>query len=104
MPAATAPARAPRAVRAWSMAMAGLYPGQTGVTARAWACKQDVSPNVHLERTRRRGVNPLVYWLVRGVIQPFFHLYFRMSRIGREFIPQEGGVILAANHRSFLDP
>ena len=49
-------------------------------------------------------MNPLVYWLVRGVIQPFFHLYFRMSRIGREHIPQEGPVILAANHRSFLDP
>ena len=63
-----------------------------------------MSPNVHLERARNRGVNPLVYWLVRAVLQPFFHLYFRMSRIGREFIPQEGGVILAANHRSFLDP
>jgi glycerol-3-phosphate dehydrogenase (NAD(P)+) len=63
-----------------------------------------VSRNVHLERARTRGVNPLVYWLVRAVIQPFFHLYFRMSRIGREHIPQEGPVILAANHRSFLDP
>jgi len=57
-----------------------------------------------LERARERGVNPLVYWLVRGVLQPFFHLYFRLSRIGREHIPAEGPVILAANHRSFLDP
>lgn len=57
-----------------------------------------------LERARVRGVNPLVYWFVRGILQPFFHLYFRLSRIGREHIPQEGGVILAANHRSFLDP
>ncbi len=57
-----------------------------------------------LERSRERGVNPLVYWLVRGVLQPFFHLYFRLSRIGREHIPAEGPVILAANHRSFLDP
>ncbi|HYV15850.1 MAG TPA: lysophospholipid acyltransferase family protein [Conexibacter sp.] len=55
-------------------------------------------------RARERGVNPIVYWLVRAVMQPFFHLYFRLSRIGREHIPQEGAVIFAANHRSFLDP
>jgi 1-acyl-sn-glycerol-3-phosphate acyltransferase len=55
-------------------------------------------------RARNRGVNPLVYWLVRGVLQPFFHIYFRLGRIGREHIPQEGPVIFAANHRSFLDP
>jgi glycerol-3-phosphate dehydrogenase (NAD(P)+) len=58
----------------------------------------------YLDRARGRGVNPIVYWLVRAVIQPFFHLYFRLSRIGREHIPQEGPVILASNHRSFLDP
>jgi 1-acyl-sn-glycerol-3-phosphate acyltransferase len=45
-----------------------------------------------------------VYWLVRAVLQPFFHIYFRLSRIGREHIPAEGGVIVASNHRSFLDP
>jgi 1-acyl-sn-glycerol-3-phosphate acyltransferase len=57
-----------------------------------------------LDRARTRGVNPLVYWLVRAILQPFFHLYFRLSRIGREHIPQEGPVIFACNHRSFLDP
>ncbi len=55
-------------------------------------------------RAREKGVNPLMYWLVRGVLQPFFHLYFRLSRIGREHIPATGPVILASNHRSFLDP
>ncbi len=55
-------------------------------------------------RARLKGVNPIVYWLVRAVLQPFFHLYFRLSRIGREHIPQDGPVIFAANHRSFLDP
>ena len=49
-------------------------------------------------------MNPLVYWLARAVLQPFFHLYFRLSRIGREHIPADGPVILASNHRSFLDP
>lgn len=55
-------------------------------------------------RARERGVNPILYWLIRAVFQPFFHLYFRLSRIGREHIPADGPVIFAANHRSFLDP
>jgi 1-acyl-sn-glycerol-3-phosphate acyltransferase len=55
-------------------------------------------------RARHKGVNPLVYWLVRALLQPFFHLYFRMSRIGREHLPDSGPVILCSNHRSFLDP
>jgi len=55
-------------------------------------------------KAREQGVNPFVYWLVRAVLQPFFHIYFRMSRIGREHIPDKGPVIIASNHRSFLDP
>ena len=60
--------------------------------------------NRFLARARGRGVNPAVYWLSRAVLEPFFLLYFRMSRSGREHIPREGAVIIAANHRSFLDP
>src|SRR3954462_3351416 len=55
-------------------------------------------------RARGRGVNPFVYWLVRALLQPVFHLYFRLGRLDREHIPAEGPVIIAANHRSFLDP
>jgi 1-acyl-sn-glycerol-3-phosphate acyltransferase len=58
---------------------------------------------VYHERTRRRGVNSFVYWLTRLFVKPAILLYFRLRRLGREHIP-EGGVILAANHRSFLDP
>src|ERR671933_233496 len=58
----------------------------------------------HHQRARNRGVNPVVYWIVRAVLQPFFHVWFRVTRTGREHIPRKGGVILAANHRSFLDP
>jgi glycerol-3-phosphate dehydrogenase (NAD(P)+) len=53
---------------------------------------------------RERGPNPIVYWTVRGVLQPFFRLYFRFRRIGTEHIPSEGPVLLASNHRSFSDP
>jgi len=66
------------------------------------ASARDLS--VYHERTRTRGVNPLVYWIVRGVLQPLLIVYFRLSRIGREHVPREGGVMLAPNHRSFLDP
>lgn len=54
-------------------------------------------------RARETGANPLVYWIIRAIFQPFFHLYFRLSRIGREHIP-DGPALFAANHRSFLDP
>jgi glycerol-3-phosphate dehydrogenase (NAD(P)+) len=56
------------------------------------------------KRARERGVNPLVYWIVRAVLQPFFRIYFRLQRMGGEHIPDRGRVILASNHRSFLDP
>ena len=41
-------------------------------------------------RARERGVNPIVYWLSRAVLQPVFHLYFRLSRVGREHVPAAG--------------
>ena len=57
-----------------------------------------------LARAQGRGVNPVVYWLARAVLQPFFLVYFRMRRIGMEHVPAEGPAIIAANHRSFMDP
>jgi glycerol-3-phosphate dehydrogenase (NAD(P)+) len=59
---------------------------------------------IYHERTRRRGVHPIVYLIVRAVLQPFLLVYFRLSRIGRGHLPKKSGVILAPNHRSFLDP
>jgi glycerol-3-phosphate dehydrogenase (NAD(P)+) len=56
------------------------------------------------ERSLQRGVNPLVYWIVRALFVPFFLVYFRLQRVGREHLPRSGPLLLAANHRSFLDP
>jgi glycerol-3-phosphate dehydrogenase (NAD(P)+) len=55
-------------------------------------------------RAREKGVNRLVLLIFRLILTPFFLTYLRMKRMGREHIPAEGAVILAANHRSFFDP
>jgi glycerol-3-phosphate dehydrogenase (NAD(P)+) len=60
--------------------------------------------SLHHQRARERGVNKPVYWIVRAILQPALTLWFRVGRFGREHVPSEGGVILAANHKSFLDP
>ena len=56
------------------------------------------------ERARTSGVNPVVLGVVRLVLIPFFRVFFRLSGHGREHIPQTGPLLLASNHRSFLDP
>jgi 1-acyl-sn-glycerol-3-phosphate acyltransferase len=56
------------------------------------------------ERSLCRGVNPVLYWVVRAIFVPFFLVYFRMQRVGREHLPRSGPLLLASNHRSFLDP
>jgi glycerol-3-phosphate dehydrogenase (NAD(P)+) len=62
----------------------------------------DLAP--YHERARRKGVNPVVYRVSRWLLLIFSLVYFRLRRIGRDHLPAEGGVIIAANHRSFLDP
>jgi 1-acyl-sn-glycerol-3-phosphate acyltransferase len=56
------------------------------------------------ERTRRKGVNKAIFWTVRALVGLAIQFYFSLERTGRKNIPKKGPVILASNHRSFLDP
>jgi 1-acyl-sn-glycerol-3-phosphate acyltransferase len=56
------------------------------------------------ERSLEKGVNPIVYRVLRTLLVPFFLVYLHMERIGREHLPSSGPLLLASNHRSFLDP
>ncbi|MGE0067645.1 MAG: 1-acyl-sn-glycerol-3-phosphate acyltransferase [Solirubrobacterales bacterium] len=56
------------------------------------------------EYTRKHSVNWPLYILARIFLTPFFLVYFRYGRTGREYARLKDGIIVAANHRSFLDP
>jgi glycerol-3-phosphate dehydrogenase (NAD(P)+) len=56
------------------------------------------------ERALSKGVNPVIYRVLRTLLVPSFLIYLRMERIGREHLPRTGALLLASNHRSFLDP
>jgi 1-acyl-sn-glycerol-3-phosphate acyltransferase len=46
----------------------------------------------------------MLYKIVRLILSLFFHSYIRLDTIGYRNIPGSGGVILAPNHISYLDP
>ena len=45
----------------------------------------------------------MLYWVVKGMLTPVLGVFSRVKVEGRENIPRRGPVILASNHRSFLD-
>ena len=54
---------------------------------------------------REHGVNRVLYLVARAMLMPAFLIWLRLSRTGREHLRGiKGGLIVASNHRSFLDP
>jgi 1-acyl-sn-glycerol-3-phosphate acyltransferase len=45
----------------------------------------------------------LLYWIIKVVLTPIIRVCVRVKVEGREHVPSRGPVILASNHRSFLD-
>jgi 1-acyl-sn-glycerol-3-phosphate acyltransferase len=46
----------------------------------------------------------MIYYISRTILYLFFKIFFRYSASGTGNIPRRGGVIIASNHLSFLDP
>lgn len=45
----------------------------------------------------------MLYWVIKALLTPILFLLYRIRVEGRGHVPRRGAVILAANHRSFMD-
>ena len=53
---------------------------------------------------RERGTSRLVYGTTRALLTPIAKVVFRLKVTGAEYVPGDGGAIIAPNHKSMYDP
>lgn len=46
----------------------------------------------------------MFYRTIRSMVRAFFRIYFRWEVYGSHYLPPIGGIVLASNHVSYLDP
>jgi glycerol-3-phosphate dehydrogenase (NAD(P)+) len=70
--------------------------------------QDDVISQERFERyhrfAREKGTSRVLYYLARCILVPAMLVWLRLQRSGREHARFKGGLIVASNHRSFLDP
>src|SRR5665648_735793 len=49
-------------------------------------------------------INYMFYYVVKAICWLILKIFWRMEVIGTENVPERGGVIIASNHVSYLDP
>ena len=57
-------------------------------------------PPAALNVTKR----PLLYWIFQTLFQMIMRIFYDYKAYGSENVPRRGGVLLASNHESYLDP
>jgi 1-acyl-sn-glycerol-3-phosphate acyltransferase len=53
---------------------------------------------------REQGFSGPLYVVVRALAKAVLWMWFRVRVTGAEHVPADGGVIIAPNHKNFLDP
>ncbi len=46
----------------------------------------------------------MLYIILRGILKPIFYVLYRINIEGKENLPEQGSMIICANHASAIDP